>query len=668
MKKWKDLRHLLAAVAVAITIVTLFEGFFYFRWKMPEEAFFTHLTCSAHNILTVFAVDPGITTFDAIEFLHEAGNAGWHRVLTAVYCVGLVIAPFCTAIGIAALIKRPLLILRGLRNRRKKDYVLICGQGWYKDRLLQYYPRENYQLRMIEGGILSEEQRNYYDQNGIRVYSSNSEKEMAKALNRIKPENAELIILCYDETAENLFVLRKIVNRLVKAGNVAQKPDIYLFCEDLLMREMISAYYQKLTGEKNADKRPDLYFVDANKIAVQKMYESYPIFSWNDKYLNDPALTDTAFTSPAFDAHIGIVGFGVFGQKALLSGIQQAVFAPDSLIVFDVFDHAMEKVFPCFAKIFSGKMYEHIQKGDGILSPLYQIIIEANEDSPFDTDGQVLLRFWNVDIATLEFTRMFTHCASDPAIEKLPFTYLIFAATDNETMIRAIYETHRILKVVRMEEGGKERKEEHVPFVMQSKGNTDSIIQAAADMGIPLSAVDDFEGIFSLQAIKNEEIVAGAIKFHSLYSFFSERLSKLNDPDFQKNVWDEFRNYYRSKGRHEWSNITVFDRESSMAQFLHQQVKEWIAEIHCMKSFLTLSSKERDYYSSVEHRRWNLFMITHGFSYKKNTGKEKKSDLKLLKLHDCLRNFERLKQETPGAIPYDGVPYLFLREEGNIKR
>ena len=38
-------------------------------------------------------------------------------------------------------------------------------------------------------------------------------------------------------------------------------------------------------------------FVDANKIAVQKMYESYPIFSWNDKYLNDTAFTDTAFTS-----------------------------------------------------------------------------------------------------------------------------------------------------------------------------------------------------------------------------------------------------------------------------------------------------------------------------------------------------------------------------------
>lgn len=103
-----------------------------------------------------------------------------------------------------------------------------------------------------------------------------------------------------------------------------------------------------------------------------------------------------------------------------------------------------------------------------------------------------------------------------------------------------------------------------------------------------------------------------------------------------------------------WHNKGIFDRESSIAQSLHQDIKKWIIyEKHAYS--LTDNREELE---RIEHRRWNIFMITHGFKYEKAERKDMYA-----KTHPCISKWEVLKVEKSDTLEYDFTPYYILKAD-----
>lgn len=104
-----------------------------------------------------------------------------------------------------------------------------------------------------------------------------------------------------------------------------------------------------------------------------------------------------------------------------------------------------------------------------------------------------------------------------------------------------------------------------------------------------------------------------------------------------------------------WHKMSIFDRESSIAQSLHQDIKKWLV---CDKKAYTFSDKEE--LERIEHRRWNIFMITHGFKYEKTDRKDLYA-----RTHPCISKWEVLKVEKHDTLEYDFTPYYILRHTQN---
>ena len=98
--------------------------------------------------------------------------------------------------------------------------------------------------------------------------------------------------------------------------------------------------------------------------------------------------------------------------------------------------------------------------------------------------------------------------------------------------------------------------------------------------------------------------------------------------------------------------MRIFDRESSIAQALHQDVKDWL--INVLKAYSLTEDKEE--LERIEHRRWTIFMITQGFRYEKADHKDLNA-----RTHPCILNWEQLKIEKPDTLEYDFTPYYILQ-------
>lgn len=66
----------------------------------------------------------------------------------------------------------------------------------------------------------------------------------------------------------------------------------------------------------------------------------------------------------------------------------------------------------------------------------------------------------------------------------------------------------------------------------------------------------------------------------------------------------------------------------------------------------------REELERIEHRRWNIFMITHGFRYEKAERKDMYA-----KTHPCISKWEVLKVEKPDTLEYDFTPYYILKAD-----
>lgn len=654
MKRQKY-RDYLWFVATAVFVICVIEGIFYYH---DVENPFLKVSLNIQNAIKAYKIDPDIKQKQAIEYMNECGGGLLCLIITYVYCVAVIVAPFCTIGALTILIRKPANYVKGLVGNWKQPKVLVIGDGQYLDNFIGTLTKKC-NVDIIDKEDISEDKKLYYLNQGVKIYRRYSDMDVDMVLKGLKISKYEMIILCCDNTIENIEYLREFEKNASMLNSADPKKDItvqkvYLCCTDSSMSELIKREY-------DSDKLFELSIIDINKMAVNKMFSEHKIYAVNDKdYL---------------DVHIGIIGFGEFGQSTLIQAMNLSVLSPDSNIIFDVYDNNMDSIIGSFMKNFSVDVLNALKKKSkdiyhGKIIDYYELKFPIDN---FEIEGSLCIRFWNVDVNTLYFNRLFDDNNGKENGE-IPFTYLVLAMGDTHTMAKAIIDIKQILHDYKTSSSNK-----HIPIIIRTKGD-DNFIEIYKDD--ELFSIERDKDIFSYDSITDKETIDMAKRFNYLYNEIYN-ISKGYEGGTECNR--EFINKYYEFVSHEWNNISkeklhiseniskmnrdwlkmkMFKRESSIGQSLHQDVKKWLV---CEKKIYSLDDEEdREKLGQIEHRRWNIYMISHGYKYapedKLISGKDK--DL-FVKTHPCILTWENLKTDEMQwkKVVCDFIPYFILNND-----
>lgn len=357
------------------------------------------------------------------------------------------------------------------------------------------------------------------------------------------------------------------------------------------MKEVIQKYYDSLQT-----KSFDLSIVDIKQKAVNKMFLDHKLYQYNK-------------VSDSKNVHLAIVGFGDFGQNTLLQALNNGVFSSDSTICIDVFDKNMGSIIGVFLKKFSADILDCLEENVpvGDVNANYVIQLPSCKNQSFQVDGNVLLRFWSVDVSTIQFNKILNSC-----IRNDMFTYVVIAVNEKRLMAATLLETQKLLDC-------------NVPIIIRA-ANEDQSFEF-------LNTVNDFQNVhlinqtkdmYSLEAICNEDIVNMAKKFNRQYREIEADNNRQSD---------------------EWINIPLFKRESAIAQAMHQEVKKWILDENDIV----------EEHGSLEHRRWCLYMIANGYKYNEGIKNDK------AKTNPCICTWEKLSKEKADMCKHDFMPYYIIK-------
>lgn len=630
--KYKDY---LWYTALAIFIICVIEGvFFYHNVENP----FLKVTLNIQNAIKAYKIDPDIKQAEAINYMQKSGVTVFSFIITYLYCAAVIIAPFCTVGALAVLVRKPASYIRGFLNQRNKKRILIIGEGTYKFNFIDALVKDC-RVTVIENAGLSEEKKLKYINKGVKFVQKYGDMSINDVFKLIDINKFGDIFLCEESAIDNIEYLKALAAYTKNSGSTEKSAyrQIYLTCNDSSMAELIRQYYDNLSV-----KSFDLNIVDVNKTAVNKMYKEHPVY--------------TANKGDNYDVHMGIIGFGDFGQSALIQGLNMSVLSADSKICIDVFDKDMDSIIGGFMKNFSVDALEglkFVQEDiyEGKSAGYYELKMPFNTPcDKFGMDGEVNIRFFNTDARTLRFNKMFKRCE-----EENPFTYLIVAMGDTHSMANTIIELKQLLY----------KKGDtciNIPVVVRVKENNDFAGIYGEKNLFTIKRDDD---IFAYDSITSHEITDDAKLFNHRYNLLYDIISGYKkdekiivDDKFMLEIENHLKEDELKVERDEaqlnnaWHKMSIFDRESSIAQSLHQDVKKWIV---CDKKAYSLTDN-REELERIEHRRWNIFMITHGFKYEKADRKDLYA-----KTHPCISKWEVLKVEKPDTLEYDFTPYYILK-------
>ena len=236
----------------------------------------------------------------------------------------------------------------------------------------------------------------------------------------------------------------------------------------------------------------------------------------------------------------------------------------------------------------------------------------------------------------------------------MPFTYLVIAMGDTY----AIADTLMDLKQLLYEKGVADIR---IPIAVRTKDRKNIVDVYQQNC---LFEIVQSKDIYSYDSLTNESILNQAKIFNHRYNVLYDVISsyrqegKLLDDRFmlqiEKTLTEDQQRIENDKEKLDaaWHGMRIFDRESSIAQALHQDVKEWL--VNTLKAYSLTEDKEE--LERIEHRRWTIFMITQGFRYEKADRKDLNA-----KTHPCILNWEQLKIEKPDTLEYDFTPYYILQ-------
>ncbi len=630
--KYKDY---LWYTALAVFIICVIEGiFFYHNVENP----FLKVTLNIQNAIKAYKIDPDIKQAEALAYMQKSGGGVLSGIITYAYCLAVIVAPFCTIGALAVLIRKPASYIRGFFNQRNKKSVLVIGEGKYQFAFIDALTKDC-RVTVVESSVLSEENKLKYINKGVKFVQKYGDMSLENVFKLVDIRKFNDIFLCDENALENIEYLKVLSSKSSQynGGGDTSYQQIHLVCTDNSMAELIRQYYDNLDI-----KSFDLNIVDVNKMAVNKMYKEHPVY--------------TANKDDNYDVHIGIIGFGDFGQSALIQGLNVSVLSADSKICVDVFDKDIDSIIGGFMKNFSvdaldGLRYIKEDVYEGKSTGCYELKMPFNTvPDKFGMDGEINIRFFNTDARTLQFNKIFKKCNVQN-----PFTYLIVAMSDTRSMANTIIELKQLLY-------NKGDACINIPVIVRVKENNDfANIYGEKN----LFTINRDRDIYAYDSITNQEITNEAKLFNHrynlLYSVISDYKKDKNtviDDNFmleiEKHLKEDALKVEKdmSELNKVWHKMSIFDRESSIAQSLHQDVKKWL--VYDRKTFSLKDDKEE--LEKIEHRRWNVFMITHGFKYERSERKDLYA-----KTHPCISKWEVLKVEKPDTLEYDYTPYYILK-------
>ncbi|WP_143099323.1 hypothetical protein [[Clostridium] aminophilum] len=639
MKRGKT-RDWLWIAMVFVFALCVTEGFVYYY---ETENLFLRVSLNLQNIIKAFKLDPDIKQVQAVEFLKMHRTDGMDgillEILTYAYCVAVLLAPFCTMAALFALIRGPYAFLKGMVKSAsiKQHRLLVLGSGEDYEEFLNSLSNDcNVTTVMTEA--ISGDKRISYMERGISAKTGYRDGRDWLKKNRELSQYSG-IVLC----DENDLIDYEMAQIIVECQNNCLKNDsldVYVCMNNTEWAEKI----EKLRCPD--DKSIRFIPVNINEKAANKMLMDYPIY---DSRINENR-----------DVHIGIVGFGVFGQNILISALNMAVLSADSKIRVDVYDRSVKNCLDYFLTRFSTEATDIIEHKRSKLygdEEVNEYILKFPHGKSFRMDGTVEIHFWETDILNVQFKKAFEKCNED-----MPFSYVVVTLGKQNDLISLILNIERTLNPRKDSEnrdeskGGEPKKEisqdsnnkATIIFVIQDASDLDRK-EKAEDIGVSFFGRD--KTVFSYEALQNKTLIKNAIRFHGKYNDLSsgrrEKVSANEESDVDEKHFTEW--------EEAWKNINGnYKRQSTLYQSMNQDNRKWIMIKEKQKQKGEEELKE--ILSKIEHRRWVIYQITHGWRYD-----EKRDDNK--KLHDCICTWEDIKKNKPDTMEYDYIPFKMITDK-----
>lgn len=614
----KKYRDYLWFVTVVVFIVCVVEGIIYYA---AVDNTFLRLSLNIQNAIKAYKIDPDISQIDAIKFLHSHKNI-FFTIVTYIYCIAVITAPFCTIGALIIFVRTPFSYLVGLVNRKKLTSFLIIGKGEDRDKFVQSLSKDC-KVTLIEEEVLQRDMKNKLIEMGVSIIQKYPDVTYDTLLKKVHLDKFDHILLCDQNVYEN-YVYLKMINEIYEHESHFEdnlsRPSIYFTCNDPVFEKLMF----KKDSESNMEFR-NVQLLNVQKKAVENMFEKYPIFQQSN---GENQATD--------DVHIGIVGFGEFGQRTLIEAMSLSVLSADSTILFDIFDKDMKDKIGIFLNNFhqdivNGLSYKEIEIIEGEKIGQYSLTlpnknVRSESSRMFEVDGEMEIRFWNIDAESLQFKRIISDCHAENS-----FTYFVVCTGSNH------YKMGLLESIRRMNTG--ENSQEFTGQMI--------VCGQSPDLEPGMLFIDPDEDVYSYKAIRNEDIINQAKLFNYNYTCMQ---------DTGKHLDSSLKN--RENIEIEWEKLDLFHRESSIRQSMHQSTKRNYILAKEEFSDVTQSAVKEEL-EKIEHRRWSLFMISRGYKWDPIKDNAKQT-------HDCITNWEHLKKEQDAKIlEYDFTPYVIILKENH---
>lgn len=626
-------RKTIIGLSVFVIIIFSIEGLLYY--SSIQNAFF-RVTLTVQNMMKAFSLSPYITQTDALTIITNDNLFSLTNIITYLYCLAIVIAPFCSLGFITMLLDKPINYIYSLFKKNKPERMLIWGEGGEKTLFINALMKE-LRLTVVEPNFPKRELELQYIRNKISYAIYNDDLNPKTLFKEIKLRKYKSILLCDDDSIKNMLTLKLILDFAGDSWEL-NNLDIYIICDDHHIKELISEYFKNNTSEDKKLEFINLKLIDPKEKAIQEHFKTVPLCQVN--------------TKDKLDVHVAILGFGALGRHALLQSLNQGVLASNSKILIDVFDHNIDDTFAQFAKNFSHKILDNLEYRkkeicigkavDYYVIHFSQTLTSKDKCSNlelFGMDGEVELRFWRVGVETLSFRKILEDCNRE-----MSFTYAISAFTSDKTSLDAVFALNQSLS----SNGTK------IPVLIRhsNSSNLKEILEnSEAKTKLDYHLINEDEKIYSLASLKNSETEEQTNNFHKEYCLFYDKLSKnkCNATEFIEKEYLEAQKPIETLKTYS-SNYT-----STLAQVLASCTWKKLIEKNIYYYDPTNSSdNDNEELQKMEHRRWCLFMITQGYTY------GEKKDTVIHKTHPNLCDWNTLKQTNPQTLAYDAIPFEML--------
>lgn len=571
--------------------------------------------------------------YSAMKLYAFSSTVGPGKNTPLTYEIAMWLAPLCTAYWIfqilESLFRHQICIVHRVFSSKKQ--IIVFGYNEKSSIFLQNLITSQKKRRcitLISKNELARDTRLMLERNHVLIYQmdllEDSDFLLKQDFDQLHLENAAEVVLFYEDATRNFALLNKLLALVEREGPSSTwrrlEGSIYcsVFCEDRIMRKIITDYYDGVQSPKPFD----IHLFAMAEIAADALVQAHPFYenclSWSRQQAaaNGKDINELLEHTP--QPHVLIVGFGSYGQavfeKALLTGI----LSDRSKI-------------PGYEQLRITILDENIQQCQNILETQYPGIHNICRVSCIEGDAGSI--------------RVIRELAKLPSI-----TYAVICLSGQTCGINIL---ERLQSCLCAQESSARSLSPRfdVPIAIRMKTD-DAVIRcryqskSGAAPGIRITSFGTDRELLTYEHVVKSQLEESAKAFHALYQRISAQING-QAPD-------------NSTVQEMWNRLSFEKKESCRAQVLNVP---WFCELLSMLPPLpdkqkTLAGGERTEeflrrlaaqpalkaLSMLEHRRWCGFCYAYGYAGSTELPSEKgrehwitTEDLSLFgKVHPCL--------------------------------